>query len=97
MALKVPEPAEDAGIDVGGEVAHWQEGKSLVFDDTYQHFAWNDTDGIRVVLFVVEQAIHACNFIDDLPLRALANTIGIADIVHRIATRLELNALEPAR
>jgi aspartyl/asparaginyl beta-hydroxylase (cupin superfamily) len=52
LALRVPEPVQDAGIDVGGEVAHWREGKSLVFDDTYQHFAWNDTDGIRVVLFV---------------------------------------------
>ena len=28
------------------------EGKSLVFDDTYEHEAWNDTDGTRVVLFV---------------------------------------------
>jgi len=52
LALKVPEPAELAGINVGGEVARWQEGRSLVFDDTYQHFAWNETDGIRVVLFV---------------------------------------------
>ncbi len=52
LALRVPEPADAAGINVGGEVAHWHEGKSLVFDDTYEHFAWNDTDGIRVVLFV---------------------------------------------
>jgi len=27
-------------------------GASLVFDDTYQHEAWNDTDETRVVLFV---------------------------------------------
>lgn len=52
LALKVPEPAEAAGINVGGEVAHWEEGRSLVFDDGYEHFAWNDTDGVRVVLFV---------------------------------------------
>ena len=24
----------------------------LVFDDCYQHEAWNDTDGVRVVLFI---------------------------------------------
>ena len=52
LALKVPEPAEAAGIRVGGQVAHWREGGSLLFDDTYEHAAWNDTDGVRVVLFV---------------------------------------------
>jgi beta-hydroxylase len=52
LALKIPEPANDCGISVGGEVAHWQEGKSLMFDDGYEHFAWNDTDDLRVVLFM---------------------------------------------
>ena len=52
LALQVPEPASACGIKVGGEVAHWSEGKSLVFDDTYQHEAWNDTDGFRTILFV---------------------------------------------
>jgi ornithine lipid ester-linked acyl 2-hydroxylase len=51
LALKVPEPASAAGISVGGETAHWEEGRSLVFDDGYQHRAWNDTGGVRVVLF----------------------------------------------
>lgn len=52
LALKVPEPASEAGIQVGGETAHWEEGRSLLFDDGYEHQAWNDTDGVRVVLFV---------------------------------------------
>ena len=52
LALKVPAPAAAAGISVGGEVAHWEEGRSLLFDDGYEHHAWNDTDGVRVVLFV---------------------------------------------
>jgi ornithine lipid ester-linked acyl 2-hydroxylase len=52
LGLMVPEPAENVGITVGGELAHWREGGSLVFDDTYTHEAWNDTDGTRVVLFV---------------------------------------------
>jgi aspartyl/asparaginyl beta-hydroxylase (cupin superfamily) len=52
LALQVPEPRQAAGIEVGGEVAHWEEGRSLLFDDGYQHHAWNDTDGVRVVLFV---------------------------------------------
>ena len=52
LGLRVPEPADAAGISVGGQVAHWAEGASLLFDDGYEHYAWNDTDGIRAVLFV---------------------------------------------
>lgn len=52
LALRVPEPAGAAGIRVGGEEAHWEEGRSLLFDDGYEHEAWNDTGGVRVVLFV---------------------------------------------
>lgn len=52
LALKVPEPREKCGIRVNGEVRHWEEGKSLLFDDTYMHEAWNETDDYRVVLFL---------------------------------------------
>jgi aspartyl/asparaginyl beta-hydroxylase (cupin superfamily) len=52
LALKVPEPAGQCGINVGGEVGEWREGHSLLFDDGYEHFAWNDSDEVRVVLFV---------------------------------------------
>jgi beta-hydroxylase len=52
LGLKVPEPASSAGIRVGDEVRHWVEGGSLLFDDGYEHEAWNDTDGVRVVLFM---------------------------------------------
>jgi aspartyl/asparaginyl beta-hydroxylase (cupin superfamily) len=52
LALIVPEPADRCGIRVGDQVRHWVEGESLVFDDTYEHEAWNHTDGERVVLFL---------------------------------------------
>jgi ornithine lipid ester-linked acyl 2-hydroxylase len=52
LPLLVPEPSQASGIEVGGELAHWEEGRSLVFDDGYEHRAWNGTDGLRVVLFV---------------------------------------------
>jgi ornithine lipid ester-linked acyl 2-hydroxylase len=52
LALKVPEPVSACGICVKDEVRHWQEGKSLVFDDTFRHSAWNDSNDIRVVLFL---------------------------------------------
>jgi beta-hydroxylase len=52
LALKVPEPAERCGITVNGVTKHWEEGKSLVFDDVWEHSAWNETDDTRVVMFV---------------------------------------------
>ena len=52
LGLKVPEPAEQCYIQVDDQIAHWQEGKSLIFDDTYYHEVWNNTDGYRAVLFL---------------------------------------------
>jgi ornithine lipid ester-linked acyl 2-hydroxylase len=37
---------------VGNEIRHWEEGKAMLFDDSFSHEAWNYTDEIRVVLFL---------------------------------------------
>jgi beta-hydroxylase len=37
---------------VANQTRHWSEGRSLVFDDTYIHQVWNDTDEYRAILFV---------------------------------------------
>jgi beta-hydroxylase len=52
LGLLVPDPVDACGIRVGQDIRQWREGQSLVFDDTFEHEAWNDTDGVRVVLFV---------------------------------------------
>jgi beta-hydroxylase len=52
LGLMVPEPREKCRIRIGNEIRHWTEGKCLIFDDTFNHEVWNDTDGYRVVLFV---------------------------------------------
>lgn len=52
LGLIVPQDAPACRIRVGEDVRHWEEGKSLVFDDTFNHEVWNDTDETRVVLFV---------------------------------------------
>ena len=35
---------------VGNEIREWEAGKLLIFDDTIEHEAWNDSDRDRVVL-----------------------------------------------
>ncbi|MEO1693053.1 MAG: aspartyl/asparaginyl beta-hydroxylase domain-containing protein [Cyanobacteria bacterium J06631_6] len=52
LPLKVPAAREQCGIRVDREIRHWEEGKAIVFDDSYPHEAWNKTDEIRVVLFL---------------------------------------------
>lgn len=52
LGLIVPEPADKLAIRVDKQICHWQEGKVLIFDDAYDHEAWNHTDKTRVVLFV---------------------------------------------
>jgi aspartate beta-hydroxylase len=40
----------DCALRVGGELHAWQEGRVVVFDDTYEHEAWNRSGDIRVVM-----------------------------------------------
>jgi len=40
------------GFRVGAETREWEPGKALVFDDTIEHEAWNDSDQPRAVLIV---------------------------------------------
>jgi beta-hydroxylase len=42
----------DTSSIVKGEVYHWHEGEGIVFDDNYLHDAGNDSDQVRVVLWL---------------------------------------------
>jgi len=46
------EPRERLGIRVENQIYRWREGEVVIFDDAYEHEAWNDTSDTRVVLFV---------------------------------------------
>ncbi len=50
LGLVIPEG--DVAIRVDQQVCHWAEGKSLFFDDSFEHEAWNKTNQLRVILFV---------------------------------------------
>jgi aspartate beta-hydroxylase len=47
LPLIVP---EHCALNVGGEIHEWQEGRVVVFDDTYEHEAWNRSGSTRVIL-----------------------------------------------
>ncbi len=52
LPLIVPRERERCWLRVDDRICHWEEGKCLVFDDTYEHEVKNDTDEVRVVLFL---------------------------------------------
>ena len=40
----------DCALRVGNETREWREGEALIFDDSFEHEAWNRSDSTRVVL-----------------------------------------------
>src|ERR1700693_6075565 len=79
LALIVPKDAEACRIRVGEDIRHWGEGHSLVFDDTFNHEVWNDTDETRVVLFVDVRRPLPCR--ESLINRAIVRAIGFSPFV----------------
>lgn len=50
LGLIIPKDAEKCRIRVGDKIQVWRPGEIFVFDDTYDHEVWNDTDEERVIL-----------------------------------------------
>ncbi len=49
LGLVVP---QGCYIRVGPDERTWEEGKMLVFDDSFEHEVWNHSDFVRIVLFM---------------------------------------------
>ncbi|MEM7492548.1 MAG: aspartyl/asparaginyl beta-hydroxylase domain-containing protein [Pseudomonadota bacterium] len=50
IGLIVPDEAEKCRIRIDDEIVAWKPGELFVFDDTYEHEVWNETDQERVIL-----------------------------------------------
>lgn len=79
LALVVPEPREQCWIEVGGQTATWEEGGCLVFDDTYAHRVENNTQGMRVVLFL--DILRPLRFPGSLLNRIVIRLIGLSPYI----------------
>ena len=49
LGLIIP---EQCGIRVGTETKSWQEGELIIFDDSFEHEAWNNSNQDRFVLML---------------------------------------------
>lgn len=50
LGLIIPKDFEKCRIRVDDTITAWKEGEIFVFDDTFEHEVWNDTDEERVIL-----------------------------------------------
>ncbi len=50
LGLVVPDG--DCALKIESEARPWRAGKVMIFDDRYQHEAWNLTDKERIVLLI---------------------------------------------
>jgi aspartyl/asparaginyl beta-hydroxylase (cupin superfamily) len=87
LALKTPENESLCRIRVGSQTRSWTNGTSLIFDDTFEHEVWNDSDETRVVLFV--------DFLRDLPPQlAIPNRLFMWSIQASVFIQCALRNLE---
>jgi aspartyl/asparaginyl beta-hydroxylase (cupin superfamily) len=93
LGLIVPEPKAQCRIRVDKEFANWEEGRSIIFDDCFEHEVWNDTEGRRVVLFV--------DFVRPLPFplstinRLIIKLIALTPFVQESRNIMELKKTQP--
>lgn len=52
LGLQVPQDSANCVMRVGDRNCQWQQGKALVFDDTYEHEVWNQTNEDRIILLL---------------------------------------------
>ena len=85
LALKVPRDSARCRIRVGNVETTWTEGESLMFDDTYEHEVWNDTNQERVVLFldVTRPLRFPMDVVNRVVLRAIAASPFVRDAKRR--------------
>ena len=59
LGLITPQNTDDCKIWVDGEEHVWRDGEDVIFDETYVHWALNDTDQPRIILFCdVTRPLH---------------------------------------
>tara|TARA_Y100001970_G_scaffold243723_1_gene309241 strand:+ start:1579 stop:2271 length:693 start_codon:yes stop_codon:yes gene_type:complete len=50
LGLSIPISSKECFMDIGDSRIYWEQGKVVVFDDTFEHEVWNNTDQERIVL-----------------------------------------------
>ena len=92
LGLKIPQPKLSCRIRVANETRYWQEGRSLIFDDSYEHEAWNDSELDRAILFVDflrPLPFHLC-LLNKLTVWQISRSAFVTSAVKRLRANLPL-------
>src|SRR5262249_11002473 len=81
------------GIKVGDDVREWEEGKVMVFDDSFFHEVWNESEHLRIVLFL--NFWHPC--IPDEDIAAIARVNDILNREIPLSVEWRKAQIEPRR
>jgi beta-hydroxylase len=82
FGIKIPKDRENCWIQVNNEKFYWDEGEALIFDDTYTHSVYNNTNETRIILFIdiVRPLIFPFNKINDI----IINSASAAEFIKNI-------------
>jgi beta-hydroxylase len=86
LALIIPD-SERCYIVVNDMKRHWVEGECLFFDDTFPHYAVNESDRRRVVLFIdiLRQYPFPFNYLNYFIFRQISKS----EFIHEVLVRSE--------
>ncbi|MEQ1439852.1 aspartyl/asparaginyl beta-hydroxylase domain-containing protein [Fontimonas sp. SYSU GA230001] len=82
LPLVVP---EGCALKVAGEARAWHEGRVMVFDDTYEHEAWNNSGHFRAILLLDAWNPH----LTESEQRAF---VAVTSEIHRLGQLLAMGA-----
>ena len=94
LAVIVPKDRKNVFICVNGEKYSWKEGEGVVFDDTYPHKVYNNTDQDRVVLYIDVERSHMPNYLTLMNkklLKLFENSSYVKDEIKRTEYQIKLD------
>lgn len=95
LALKVPREREKCRmhLEEGNRLhaLHWEEGKSFLFDDMFNHEVWNETDEDRYILLI--QIKRPCRWLGNLIQDAFLMGVRHSRFVKDIKKAIDREAL----
>jgi ornithine lipid ester-linked acyl 2-hydroxylase len=86
LGLKIPRNRNECWLRVDNVIATWEEGKCLLFDDTFEHEVQNNTNEYRAVLFIdVERPMNKIGqLINTLVLSLMQTTRYVKDPIKNL-------------
>lgn len=87
LGLIVPDDWQKCFINIDGNILYWHEGQDIMFDDMFIHFAQNNTNQQRVILFLdIKRDFHNIflNTLNNIFLKFIKSNDILLDTVKNI-------------